>query len=62
MLLVGVINYVVGTFVGDTAAYLGGRYFGMDRDKRWDRTEKFYRAAVDGLAPRVSDPVEAISG
>jgi 2,3-bisphosphoglycerate-independent phosphoglycerate mutase len=22
---------------------LGGRYFGMDRDKRWDRTEKAYR-------------------
>ena len=41
-------------------ASLGGRYFGMDRDKRWDRTERFYRAAVDGLAPRVSDPVGAI--
>src|SRR5256885_7137654 len=27
-------------------ASLGGRYFGMDRDKRWDRTEKWYRASV----------------
>src|SRR6185503_12771059 len=29
-------------------ASLGGRYFGMDRDKRWDRTAKWYRAAVQG--------------
>ncbi|MFL5561120.1 MAG: 2,3-bisphosphoglycerate-independent phosphoglycerate mutase [Gemmatimonadaceae bacterium] len=41
-------------------ASLGGRYFGMDRDKRWDRIEKFYRAAVLGTAPAVRDPVDAI--
>jgi 2,3-bisphosphoglycerate-independent phosphoglycerate mutase len=41
-------------------ASLGGRYFGMDRDKRWDRTEKFYRAAVDGVGPSTHDPIEAI--
>ncbi len=41
-------------------ASLGGRYFGMDRDKRWERTEKFYRAAVDGIAPGVRDPIETI--
>ncbi len=41
-------------------ASLGGRYFGMDRDKRWERTEKFYRAAVDGVAPTVRDPLAAI--
>jgi 2,3-bisphosphoglycerate-independent phosphoglycerate mutase len=41
-------------------ASLGGRYFGMDRDKRWDRTEKFYRAAVLGTAPTVRDPIAAI--
>ncbi len=28
---------------------LGGRYFGMDRDHRWPRTEKWYRAMVDGI-------------
>ena len=32
-------------------ASLGGRYFGMDRDKRWDRIEKWYRVAVDGVGP-----------
>ena len=41
-------------------ASLGGRYFGMDRDKRWDRTEKFYRAAVTGTARQVHDPIDAI--
>ena len=29
-------------------ATLGGRYFGMDRDHRWPRTEKWYRAIVNG--------------
>jgi 2,3-bisphosphoglycerate-independent phosphoglycerate mutase len=32
-----------------------GRYFAMDRDKRWDRVEKAYRAIVDADAPRFSD-------
>lgn len=29
-------------------ATLSGRYYAMDRDKRWDRTEKAYRALVLG--------------
>jgi len=29
-------------------ATVGGRYFGMDRDHRWERTEKWYRAMVYG--------------
>ena len=41
-------------------ASLGGRYFGMDRDKRWPRTEKWYRAMVDGTGPRAADPVAAV--
>ena len=39
---------------------LGGRYFGMDRDKRWDRTEKWYRVTVDGTGPQGTDPLEVI--
>jgi len=39
---------------------LGGRYFGMDRDKRWDRIEKWYRATVLGTGPEGTDPVEVI--
>ena len=41
-------------------ASLGGRYFGMDRDARWDRAEKWYDAAVKGLGPHATDPLEVI--
>src|SRR6478672_11166373 len=41
-------------------ASLGGRYYGMDRDRRWPRTELFYRAAVDGVGPSTTDPLAAI--
>ena len=42
-------------------ACVGGRYFGMDRDKRWDRTEKWYRASVDGVGPPGTDPLAVIT-
>jgi 2,3-bisphosphoglycerate-independent phosphoglycerate mutase len=42
-------------------ASIGGRYYGMDRDKRWPRTELFYRAAVDGVGPTADDPSAAIA-
>ncbi len=32
-----------------------GRYFAMDRDKRWDRVEKAYDAIVEADAPRFAD-------
>ncbi|MEX0909181.1 MAG: 2,3-bisphosphoglycerate-independent phosphoglycerate mutase [Gemmatimonadaceae bacterium] len=41
-------------------ASLGGRYYGMDRDHRWERTQLFYRAAVLGNGPAVSDPRDAV--
>jgi 2,3-bisphosphoglycerate-independent phosphoglycerate mutase len=41
-------------------ASLGGRYYGMDRDRRWERTERWYRAAVDGVGQRGSDPCSVI--
>jgi len=41
-------------------ASVGGRYYGMDRDRRWDRTEKWYRAAVKGLGPEATDPTAVI--
>lgn len=50
------------TFVADLEAYMnelglgkiatiGGRYYGMDRDKRWERVELAYKAIVDGEGP-----------
>ena len=41
-------------------ASVSGRYYAMDRDRRWDRTELAYRAIVYGEGTRVADPVEAI--
>ena len=35
-------------------ATLGGRYFAMDRDRRWDRVERAWRAIVDGEADFVA--------
>ncbi|HEY2026959.1 MAG TPA: 2,3-bisphosphoglycerate-independent phosphoglycerate mutase [Gemmatimonadaceae bacterium] len=39
---------------------VGGRYFGMDRDRRWDRTAKWYHAAVLGEPPTAVDPVQLV--
>lgn len=41
-------------------ATLSGRYYAMDRDNRWDRVEKAYRAMVYGEGPDYSDPMEAV--
>jgi 2,3-bisphosphoglycerate-independent phosphoglycerate mutase len=41
-------------------ASLGGRYYGMDRDRRWDRTKLWYDAAVLGVGLETTDPVAAI--
>jgi 2,3-bisphosphoglycerate-independent phosphoglycerate mutase len=37
-----------------------GRYYAMDRDKRWERTERAYKLLVQAEGERVIDPVEAI--
>jgi 2,3-bisphosphoglycerate-independent phosphoglycerate mutase len=41
-------------------ASVSGRYYGMDRDRRWDRTELAYRAIVLGEGTAVTDPLDAI--
>lgn len=38
-----------------------GRYYGMDRDNRWERVEKAYKAIVGGEGVFADDPVEAIT-
>lgn len=35
----------------DRVGSAGGRFFGMDRDSRWERVEPAYRAIVEGSAP-----------
>jgi 2,3-bisphosphoglycerate-independent phosphoglycerate mutase len=41
-------------------ASLVGRYFSMDRDRRWERTRIGYDAMVRGIGARATDPVGAV--
>jgi 2,3-bisphosphoglycerate-independent phosphoglycerate mutase len=37
-----------------------GRYYAMDRDKRWERTQRAYELLVQAKGERTTDPVAAI--
>jgi 2,3-bisphosphoglycerate-independent phosphoglycerate mutase len=41
-------------------ASVSGRYYAMDRDKRWERIEKAFAAMVLGSGEKFTDPVEAV--
>lgn len=45
--------------VGEIATVMG-RYYAMDRDKRWDRVEKGYKAMVNGDGEVYSSATEAV--
>ena len=45
--------------IGEIAT-LCGRYYAMDRDKRWDRIERAYKMLVNGEGERATDPVTAV--
>jgi 2,3-bisphosphoglycerate-independent phosphoglycerate mutase len=48
-------EYGVGEF-----ATISGRYYSMDRDKRWERVEKSYRSMVYGEGPTYTEPLEVV--
>ena len=51
----------VGRTDGRTAvSTVIGRYYAMDRDKRWERTKLAYDAMVNGVGVPVADPIAAI--
>jgi 2,3-bisphosphoglycerate-independent phosphoglycerate mutase len=57
----------LGKFAADTKALprvriatVSGRYYAMDRDKRWDRAEKAYRALSDAVGEKASDAQAAV--
>jgi 2,3-bisphosphoglycerate-independent phosphoglycerate mutase len=37
-----------------------GRYYAMDRDNRWERTQKAYDAIVNSDSPHFEDPVKSV--
>ncbi len=41
-------------------ATVSGRYYAMDRDQRWDRTERAFAAICKGEGEQADDPIEAI--
>ncbi|MDD5937479.1 MAG: 2,3-bisphosphoglycerate-independent phosphoglycerate mutase [Clostridiales bacterium] len=41
-------------------ATVSGRYYAMDRDKRWDRVQKAYDAIADARGVKADDPVAAV--
>ncbi|MDO8500874.1 MAG: 2,3-bisphosphoglycerate-independent phosphoglycerate mutase [Gemmatimonadaceae bacterium] len=43
-------------------ASVSGRYYAMDRDRRWQRTELAYRAVVDGAGPSASASASGPTG
>ena len=41
-------------------ATISGRYYAMDRDKRWERVEKAYNAIAEGIGKRAASAHEAM--
>jgi 2,3-bisphosphoglycerate-independent phosphoglycerate mutase len=42
-------------------ATISGRYYAMDRDKRWDRVSKAYEAIANGHGEKFEDALEAVA-
>ena len=49
------LNYSVGKI-----ATVGGRYYAMDRDKRWERIKLAYQAMVNGIGEKATDAIAAV--
>lgn len=52
-------NYMKKVGIGKIAT-ISGRYYGMDRDKRWERTELAYNAIVNGEGEKALSAAEAV--
>jgi 2,3-bisphosphoglycerate-independent phosphoglycerate mutase len=44
----------------DRIATVTGRYYAMDRDARWDRTQRAFDAIVNGVGTAAADPLAAV--
>ena len=50
----------LATLPAERIATVVGRYYAMDRDKRWERTDRALAAIVDGVGEHADDPVAAV--
>ncbi len=41
-------------------ASISGRFYAMDRDKRWDRVERAYNCLTQGIGHKAPDPIQAL--
>ena len=57
---VGELEAVMNKAGTGRVASVGGRYYGMDRDNRWERTKKAYDAIANGAGERSQSAVEYI--
>ena len=53
-------NYMKNNNIGSIGT-IGGRYYGMDRDKRWDRLKIAYDAMINGIGNRSNNYEEVIN-
>ncbi|MGB5028057.1 MAG: 2,3-bisphosphoglycerate-independent phosphoglycerate mutase [Chitinophagaceae bacterium] len=49
------LNYSVGKI-----ASVSGRYYAMDRDKRWERVKLAYDTLINGKGPKATDAIAAV--
>ena len=56
----GFMEELLRNMRGAAVSTVVGRYYAMDRDKRWDRTKLAYDAMVKGVGAVVPDPITAI--
>jgi 2,3-bisphosphoglycerate-independent phosphoglycerate mutase len=54
------LNEKLKSFPNVRIATVCGRYYAMDRDKRWDRVEKAYHCLTEGVGKKASSALEAI--
>ncbi|HPA21028.1 MAG TPA: 2,3-bisphosphoglycerate-independent phosphoglycerate mutase [Verrucomicrobiae bacterium] len=54
------LKAAIGKIGAGEIATVVGRYFGMDRDKRWERVKKAWDLIVHGVGDAAADPVAAV--
>jgi 2,3-bisphosphoglycerate-independent phosphoglycerate mutase len=54
------LNEKLKAFPNMKIATVSGRYYAMDRDKRWDRVERAYACLTDGVGNQAESALEAI--
>ena len=51
---------IIGKKQNIKIASISGRFFAMDRDNRWDRIQKAYKAIIEGTAQKKTNQIGAI--